>query len=157
MSNNGFHQFQKFQSGSKWYAKDYFIYNVGPGVNGVAAAIANGATANASFQIQADSDFEWCYTTFFGYKDGATTPIADNELIPINILITDGGSGRNLFNQAMPINTFAGLGREPYQMPRPRIFMGKSSVNVFFQNFGPDTIDNFSISFHGNKIFDVSN
>lgn len=137
------------------YTDDYYLYNIGPGANGAAGTLNAAATANSNLTIQADSNFEWIGTTWFGYKDGVTTPASDAIQVPISLLITDGGSGRQLFSQAIPISQLAGLGREVYMLPKKRIFMSKSTVNFFWNNFGGDQYDNVSITLHGRKIFQV--
>lgn len=150
-------QFSKWQSGGQWYTDDYFLYNVGPGVNGAAGALGPAAAAQTQITIQADSNFEWCYTTFYAELNGATAPNVDNIMVPVSLNIVDGGSGRNLFNQAIPISTLAGVGREPYPLPKKRIFMGKSTVNFFWLNFsGAATYNNISITLHGRKIFELN-
>jgi hypothetical protein len=150
-------QFPRYRGqDGQFYTDDYFVYNIGPGVNGAAGNLAAAATANSNLNIQADSSFEWWYTTWYAEENGSTPPNVDNLLIPVSLLITDGGSGRNLFNQAMPISTLAGPGREPYPVPKKRIFMGKSTVNFFWTNFGAVTYNNISLSLHGRKIFTLS-
>lgn len=150
-------QFQRFKGwDGNLYTDDYFLYNIGPGANGAAGSIANGVSANTSFTVQADSNFEWIYTTWYAELAGATAPLSDSVLVPISLLITDGGSGRQLFSQNVPITSLAGIGREPYPMPKKRIFMSKSTVNFFWTNFGPTTFNNVSITLHGRKIFDVN-
>lgn len=140
------------------FTSDYYIYGVGPGTNGVIGNLASGVTANVSITIQADSDFEWDYTTVYGEINGATaSPLPDNIDIPVSVLITDGGSGRQLFNQNIPVTSLAGLGREPYILPQKRIFMGKSTVNFSFTNFsGSLTVNNLFLSLHGRKIFSLN-
>lgn len=153
---SGVQQFPQWQNrqGQK-FTSDYYIYGVGPGTNGAMGTMATSSTANSVITIQADSDFEWDYTTVYGEIDGATaSPLPDNIDIPISVLISDGGSGRQLFNQPIPVTSLAGLGREPYILPQKRIFMGKSTVNFFFTNFSATIqVDNFFLSLHGRKIF----
>ncbi len=155
---SGIQQFPVWQNSSgQKFTSDYYLYGVGPGTNGAIGNIASAATANTQITIQADSDFEWDYTTVYGEINGATaSPLPDNIDIPISVLITDGGSGRQLFNQAIPVTTLAGLGREPYILPQKRIFMGKSTVNFSFLNFGAATVNNFFLTLHGRKIFSLN-
>jgi hypothetical protein len=145
------------QQGQK-FTSDYYIYGIGPAANGAIGAMAPGAISNQQITIQADSDFEWDYTTIYGEIDGATaSPLPDNIDIPVTVLISDGGSGRQLFSQAIPVTSLAGLGREPYILPQKRIFMGKSTVNFQFTNFsGAVTVDNLFLCLHGRKIFSLN-
>jgi hypothetical protein len=152
----GMGQFSQWNYNGRWYTDDYYHYNIGPGTNGAAGTIAAAATANTQFTVQADSNFEWIYSTWFGYKDGVTTPASDGIQVPISLLITDGGSGRQLMSQAVPISSMAGVGREVYVLPKRRIFMSKSTVLVVFNNFGADQYDNVSFTLHGRKIFDLT-
>lgn len=148
-----FHQFQKFQVGQSWFAKDYFVYNI-PQFN-----LGSGAGFNTNFAIQADSDFEWVFTTYSGVIVGDVgfgTAWADNNVIPITLNISDGGSGRNLFSGPIPMVEIAGPGRQPYFLPKSRIFLGKSTVNLAFTNYSTTAYDDISFSLHGNKIFNLS-
>lgn len=154
----GVQQFPQWQNSSgQRFTSDYFIYGIGPGTNGAIGNLASAATSQQQITIQADSDFEWDYTTVYGQINGATaSPLPDNIDIPITVLITDGGSGRQLFNAPIPVTSLAGLGREPYILPQKRIFMGKSTVTFAFVNFGSATVNNFFLSLHGRKIFSLN-
>src|SRR6516165_1664323 len=112
----GVQQFPVWQNAQgQRFTSDYYIYGVGPGTGGIIGNLATSAAANVNITIQADSDFEWDYTTIYGEINGATaSPLPDNIDIPVTVLITDGGSGRQLFNQPIPVTSLAGLGREPY-------------------------------------------
>lgn len=155
----GIQQFPVWQNANgQKFTSDYYIYGVGPGTNGAMGNMAAGATANTQITIQADSDFEWDYTTVYAEINGATaSPLPDNIDIPVSVLISDGGSGRQLFNQNIPITSLGGLGREPYILPQKRIFMGKSTVNFSFTNFSSGTqVNNLFLSLHGRKIFSLN-
>jgi hypothetical protein len=155
----GVQQFPVWQnSQGQKFTSDYYIYGVGPGANGIRGNLAAGIAANVNITVQADSDFEWDYTTVYGEINGATaSPLPDNIDIPVSVLITDGGSGRQLFNQPIPVTSLAGLGREPYILPQKRIFMGKSTINFAFLNFdGTLTVNNLFLSLHGRKIFSLN-
>lgn len=154
-----FKQFPAFQLPGipdRWYTADYFEYNIGPGAGGAAGALAAGAVAFSSFTVQKDANFEWVYTTFFATLDGSTPPDVDNIQVPVSVLITDGGSGRILMNQAVPISSLAGCGRQPYVLPQCRYLMGASTINFNWTNFGAVKYDNISLTLHGRKLFDVS-
>ena len=139
------------------FTSDYFVYGVGPAPNGIIGNLAANAQANSQINIQADSDFEWDYSTVYAEIAGATLTTAfDNIDIPVTVLITDGGSGRQLFNQPIPITTLCGLGRLAYVLPQKRIFMGKSTVNFFFTNLSATAINNLMFSLHGRKIFSLN-
>ena len=152
MSNPGNLQFPIVTGPSGQYTEDYYIYTVGP------FNLATNATSTQSFNVQADSSFEWMYTTFYANIHSATfaTPIVDNNIIPVNVLISDGGSGRQLFSAAVPLNSLAGIGREPFVLPITRIFMSKSTVNLTFTSFdATNAWDNIQLSLHGRKLFQV--
>ena len=155
---SGISQFPQWsnQNGQK-FTSDYFVYGVGPAANGAIGNMAGAAVANSQITIQADSDFEWDYTSIYAEINDATLTTAfDNIDIPITVQITDGGSGRQLFNQPIPVTSLAGLGRQPYILPQKRIFMGKSTVNFFFTNLSGTQINNIMLSLHGRKIFSLS-
>lgn len=146
----GNQQFSPIGGSGGQYTQDYFLYVIGP------FNIAAAATAQGNINIQADSNFIWQYSTMFAalHSLNFDTPITDNLLIPITVQIADGGSGRQLFSAPVPINSLAGIGREPYVMPINRIFMSKSTVNFSFTSIDANNQWDFvTLTLHGRKSF----
>lgn len=102
----------------------------------VAALAAAGGTGQAQVIIQNDSDFE-CRRLAFSYTlaDAAYT----SSTIPMpnwTVQLTDTGSGRNLFNNAVPLVSVANFaGGLPVDLPWPKIFGRNSTIQVNFTNF----------------------
>ena len=87
--------------------KDYFTYSRDfVGVN----ALGPGATAGLTFSINGDSDFMVVSSTRVVTLVDNTTFIAQ---APILALITDSGSGRNLSDQSVHVESYFGTGQEP--------------------------------------------
>jgi hypothetical protein len=116
-------------------------------------SIAAAATTQGTVTIQADSKFEWMRTTVQGNLNGGATPWPTNIILPITVLITDTGSGRQLMSAAMPVNLIAGRGDLPFINPEFRIFQPSATIQIQATNFGAATYDNIWFAFLGRKIF----
>lgn len=133
------------------FAYDFYVYAVNFG------NIAALATVTRQVTVQADSNFEWIMSTAYGNLNGATPPYTDNVLLPINLLIVDSGSSRQLFSDPVPLPSIAGTGKQPFILPVPRLFMAKSTIQLTAQNFdGTDTYDNVRLHLIGRKLFEKS-
>lgn len=132
---------------ANYIARDFFVYELD------FASVANGASANASFNVQSDSDFLWTAGTFAA--DLAAAAVTDSgRIIPLmNVLITDTGSGRQLMNAAVPIPSIFGVGQLPFILPRQRLFRSNTTVNVVVSNYSSATTYNLKLSFIGEKAF----
>ncbi len=120
------------------------------------AALAPNITANGAIQIQADSAFRWTKATYAANL-AAAAYVANTRPIPnVSILITDTGSGRQLFNAPVPIPNVFGLGELPFILPRDYIFEPRSSMTVQVANFDAAVTYNLRLSFIGTKIFNYS-
>lgn len=126
---------------------DFFIYLANFGNMAAAAAVP------LQIQTDADSTFVWVMASVFGFVHGDTAPFTNNIQIPINVLITDGGSSRNLFSAAVPITSFAGDGRQPFILPQPRRFAPHSTINLSAVNNGADQYDQVQLSLIGYKVW----
>src|SRR5690606_8593628 len=127
---------------------DYFTYAVS------FAALAAGASAQGNIQIQADSDFIWKQASFYADDDNVDPTFATLPYLPVNVQITDSGSGRNLFNQALPVPAVFGTGQLPNILPRDRILRARSNITFAVENFSPaGTPFNFTLCLIGEKIF----
>jgi len=132
------------------YTEDFYIYGINFG------NLAFGSAAvQQSIVIQADSHFEWIQSTWFALVNGIAAPFSDAIIAPLFIQISDGGSGRQLQSAPIPLSSIAGLGREPYYLPVPRIFLSKSQITLNIINRDPAaTYNNVQINLHGRKIFE---
>lgn len=132
---------------SPYFAKDFFVYeadilNIGPG-----------QTQTTYFTIQADSDFLWTKAAYFA-DTGAGGITSSNRVIPLaTVLVQDTGSGRILMANAVPIVSMFGTGELPFILPRQRIFVARSQVQVNVTNFSTADTYNIRLSFIGEKAF----
>ncbi|MCP4899817.1 MAG: hypothetical protein GY906_22855 [bacterium] len=130
--------------------KDYFTYSrdfVG------ANALAPGATLGLTFAINGDSDFLVVSSTRVVTLIDDTTFIAQ---APILALITDSGSGRNLSDQPIHVESYFGTGQEPAYWDMTKIIPRNSTVAVTLQNL--DLVNTYHVRtyFSGFKVFGFS-
>jgi hypothetical protein len=133
---------------------EFYVYNASFG------NIASAASSQQQLQVQADSDFEVRKMTFIAEPHGGTAPFLDNYVPELGLMITDGGSGRQLFSSAVPISSVAGSGRLPFIWPVTYIFEAKATIILVVNNFsvagsggGALQWDNVYLSLIGNKIW----
>ena len=127
--------------------QDYFTYQVN------FASLAAGASANGSFQVQADSDFKWLKATVMADLAGAAQTVSTQVIPLVTIQITDTGSGRQLMSAPVPIFNMFGTGQIPFILPVPRIFKARANVAIAVANYSAATAYLFRLSFIGTKIF----
>lgn len=126
---------------------DFYAYVVPVG------SLASAASSVQNIQVQADSDFEWIETTVSANLNGGTTPWQDSIIIPVTVQIQDGGSGRQLLSNPVPISGLGGTGKQPFILPESRVFKSRTNIQLTFTNFGGATWDNIFFNMIGRKIF----
>lgn len=122
-------------------------------INYLPLAASNTATDN--FITQADSGFAIVKTAFTIASDVnvLVANISDTpKYAPLVITLSDSGSGRDLSNGAVSINTYFGTGQEPFIWCRPKVLDPNSTFTARVQNLVA-TAFNVRLSFHGFKIF----
>jgi len=128
-------------------AYDFFVYEVD------FLALANGASSTNSFTIQQEADFllsKLCLTADIA----AAAQTQSSAVVPLcTININDTGSGRNLMSAAVPLPALFGAGNLPFILPRQRLFVASSVVNVTLNNFSAASTYNVRLSFIGEKAF----
>lgn len=121
--------------------------------------LAASNTATDQFITQADSGFAIVKTAFTIATDANVfvANISDTpKYAPQVITLSDSGSGRDLSNAPVSINTYFGTGQEPFIWCRPKVLDPNSTFAARIQNLVA-TAFNIRLSFHGFKIFgDVS-
>jgi hypothetical protein len=128
---------------------DFFAYTTGVLV--LAATV--GATVSNNISIQADSDFLWEKLTFFA-DVGATTTESTRVIPSVTLMITDTGSGRQMFNVPVSLNAIAGPGGLPYILSRPKLFDSNSVIQITLVN-RLATAYNIEILMSGRKRFNL--
>lgn len=132
----------------RYVTTDFFVYQAF--FDTVAQA---GGVANASISIQADSDFYWSKGTFF-FDDGTTTQDDSTRILPLfTVLLTDTGAGRQLMDQAVPVENMFGTGQIPFILPAPRLFQARSTLQIQVVNLDPNADYSLYLSFIGQKAF----
>lgn len=125
--------------------RDYFGYAV------TALNLLAGATATPTFAVQADSDF--LLTAIAGSARDPANPSVSFATPALALQIDDGGSGRNLFNQAVHWQTVVGDAQLPFVLPYPKFLKQSSTVNVTLTNLDLAQALDVRITFHGFKMF----
>jgi len=122
------------------------------------ASIANSASANDSFTIEADADFELHKLTYIAAIADLTQTESSRVVPLVTVIITSTGSGRQLMDAAVPIPSMFGTGEIPFILPQPKIFKARSAIQVTFQNYSnATTYTNVKLAFIGVKRFQLSN
>lgn len=132
-------------------AKDFYVYTE------TFTSVINGTSQSGNIDIQADSDFQLQKLTVTTYPDlNSQYDVSDEVLPSVTIQITDSGSGRNLFENPIPVPSVFGNGRLPFILPTAKIFPARSTITLNISNFATDSeadIDRIDFSFVGYKIF----
>lgn len=127
--------------------KDFYVYEED------FSALASGATALGSINIQADSDFVVQKLTYFA-DIAAAVQTSNTRVIPlVTVQITDSGSGRNLMEAPLPISNIMGTGELPFILPQPKLFLARTTITVSVTNFSASTTYNLRLSLTGYKVF----
>ena len=128
-------------------AFDFFVYETD------FSALAAGTSQTSNFTIQQEADF-WLSKITLTADIAAGAQTDSTRVIPLaTILINDTGSGRNLMSSAVPLASIFGTGGLPFILPRQRIFVASSVVNITLTNYSAATDYNIRLSFIGEKAF----
>lgn len=138
------------QQQSVQIVEDFFVYAVP-----VFTALAAGASATNNIQIQADSDFVLEQITYTATIANAAFTSGARPIANCSMLITDTGSGRQLMSSAVPLWTIAGSAEQPFELPRPKAFVSRSTIAVQLNNFDAAQTYNVFISLIGRKLFRI--
>ena len=134
---------------SKYFAKDFFVYQIGP-----LASLAPAASLPGNVTLDADSDFLWQKFNVFATtgNDGATQA---TQVVPaLTITIKDTSSGRDLMNAAVPLPALAGSGQLPFILPTAKIFQARGTIAVNVANISDnETYTGIYLAFVGTKLF----
>lgn len=128
-------------------ATDFFVYEVD------FSALAAGTSQTSSFTIQQEADF--LLTKINMTPDIAAAAYTQSAApVPlVTIMVNDTGSGRNLMSSAVPLPNLFGNAGLPFILPRQRLFVASSVVNITLTNYDAATAYNIRLSFIGEKAF----
>src|SRR3990167_6061714 len=96
--------------------EDFFVYGA------TFTSIAAAAVQTQNIQIQADSAFKWTHASMECDLAGVTYTQEATPVPLCSLQITDSGTGRQLFSQAIPLSAIFGSGQLPFVLPVPRGF-----------------------------------
>jgi len=124
-------------------------------------SVAASATATGQFLVQQDSAFA---LTHMMYTATATDNTAVANLQPYGsggasslttflVTLTDSGSGRNLMDGAVPLDTIFGTAIRPYYLAHPKILDPASQFTATVQNLDTVNARRLRLVFGGYKIF----
>lgn len=129
--------------------RDFYVYEA------AALALASGASANDTIQIEANSDF-WLQKLTYQADIAAAAFLSSTRPIPnVTLQITDSGSARQLMNNPIPIPSFFGTGELPFILPNPRKFEKNTVIQLAFTNFDAAVAYNVRLAFIGYKIYEI--
>jgi hypothetical protein len=128
-------------------AFDFFIYEVD------FASIAPAGSSTQSFTVQQEADFLLTKITMTPDIAAAAYVNAAVPVPLVTIMINDTGSGRNLMSSAVPLPSIFGNGGLPFILPRQRLFVASSVVNITLTNYDAATTYNIRLAFIGEKAF----
>lgn len=130
-----------------YVAKDFYVYQED------FLALAAGASATGSIDIQADSDFVLQKLGYFADIAAAVQTDSTRVVPLVTISLVDTGSGRNLIETPTPIPTIFGTGRLPFILPTPRVFFARSTITLTLVNFDAAAAYNVRLAFIGYKAY----
>lgn len=108
------------------YIPEFFTYRAE--WNDIAGA---NYAAQRVIQIQADAEFIMYEMMAHFYDNTAPSTTVSDILLPnMNMLITDTGSGRNLFNSPVQINSIFGSAKRPFELRTPKRFAAAASIQL---------------------------
>lgn len=131
----------------QYFAFDFFTYEVD------FSNVVSSGSASASFTVQQEADFLLSKITMTADIAGASITESSRPVPLCTIMINDTGSGRNLMASAVPLGNIFGSGGLPFILPRQRLFVASSVVNITLTNYSASTDYNVRLSFIGEKAF----
>lgn len=121
---------------------DYYNYNteIGP--------VASGASAQATIQIQSDSDFAIAFMS--GVEVVNNTPTTNHYTL---LQITDTGTGKTFFNAPTMFQLVMGTGGLPFYLPAPRVVAPNTNLQINVQNVSSAADATYYINLLGARIY----
>lgn len=141
--------------GGNFNNMDFFWYRAPSfAISSVLTPITN------NIQIDASADFLWIASSYQASitadagVTGAIVTEATNVIPLINLQIADTGSGKFMSNQPIPLGAFAGDGKNPYRLVKPRIFGKNSTIGLNWTSFvAAGTAYRIDFVMHGYKVY----
>lgn len=107
-----------------------------------------------NIQIDASADFLWIATSYQASIAGALLTESTNVIPLISLQISDTGSGKFMSNLPIPLAAFAGDGKRPYRLVKPRIFGKNATIGLNWTSFVvAGTTYTIDFVMHGYKVY----
>lgn len=118
-----------------------------------AGAVGAGGAQTFNINFEADSSFVWLKSTLIASRDTELT--ANTKIIPAaTIFIRDSGSGFNMMQEPIDINSLTGDGELPYMLPMGYEIKPNSNLTFDIENLDPAaTYNRLGIVLHGFKVY----
>lgn len=118
--------------------------------NNLAAGTLN---SPVNINVQADADFLVLNQTY--RANTANAAVTVSSLVSPNALvsISDTGSGMTWMDQAVPVTSIFGDGKQPFILPEPKLLMAKATIQVLVSNIDAAAGMNIWLSFNGVKLY----
>jgi hypothetical protein len=121
------------------------------------ANLISSAVITNQINIQADADFILLAQTYSGDSILTTVYAQATQVVPnVGLLLTDGGSGKQLSDNNVHVWAWFGNGQFPFILPQPRYFAAKSTLQVKATNFDTSNAYNLHLNFIGVKVYITS-
>lgn len=115
-------------------------------------AFTSATTLPVNINIQADSDFIIMQSTYFVNVAAASQERSTQALFNGTVLITDTGSGRQLMDTSIAVDSMFGNGQFPYIWPNAKMLASKSTLQVQVTQL-ESTTQTLYLNFQGIKVF----
>ncbi len=115
--------------------------------------LAAAGTSIDTINIQADSDFVWQKTSFQADIAGIAQTEGGRIIPNATLQFQDTGSGRNFFDNPIPVTSVAGWGELPFILPVAAILRKNTNLICEFVSFEATITLELRISLIGYKIF----
>jgi hypothetical protein len=122
-----------------------------------ASILTAGAVVPINIAIESQCHFVAMYANLTTYAAG---PIVATATSPLKVQLTDTGSGRQLFDQAAPVQNVlggvaaaAGQGNLPFVFPEPWLIRAGGTATVTLTNFGAATVLEADVTLCGYKLY----
>lgn len=114
---------------------------------------SSGVNATATIQIDASAQFFWTQLSYQAITAANGWNQQTNPVPAVKILITDGGSQKNLMAAPIFLNALAGVGGWPYRLQHPRLFDRNSSVTMTITSYDPTVFTALQIVMGGFRVY----
>lgn len=111
-------------------------------------------TADATINLQTDSDFELLAITYAADIGGAVQTYNSRVIPLVTMTLQVSGTGNDIMPQPVPLSSIGGNGELPFLLPESTIWHGSSQISITLSRYAQaGTTYNIRLAFHGRKLF----